>query len=150
MLDYRLVVPGLAITATSLLCPNLKSSGVNVPLRPPGWVFGVVWPILYVTTGMSWSRSKSDTEFLVLTVLLCSWLIMYSCKDDKVMGRNVLILTTLFSYYMLFTLKSPALFVPLVLWLTFATYLNYTEVLISSSSPQTPDVPQGILWASHS
>ena len=146
----RLITPGLAITATSLLCPNLKSSAVNVSLRPPGWVFAIVWPILYVTTGMSWSRSKMDTEFIALTTLLCSWLIAYSCKDDKVMGRNVLFITTLFSYYMLSKLKSPALLAPLAIWLTFATYLNYTEVLISSSSPQTPAVPPGIRWASHS
>ena len=142
----RLVAPGLAITATSLTCPNLKSSGAIVPLRPPGWVFAVVWPILYVTTGMSWSRSKLDTEFIVLITLLCAWLVAYSCKDDKTMGRNVLMLATLFSYYMVSRLKDPTLFLPLAAWLTFATYLNFTEVRLLSSSPQTPDAPQGTQW----
>ena len=146
MLDHRLVTPGLLISITSLLCPNLKSSGANVPLRPPGWVFGIVWPILYVTTGLSWSRSKLDTEFITLTILLCTWLVVYSCKDDKTMGRNVLIVTTLFSYYLLTQLKAPGLFLPLSLWLTFATYLNFTEVRLLSSSPQTPSAPQGIRW----
>ena len=142
----RLFTPGLAITATSLACPNLKSSGANVPLRPPGWVFGVVWPILYVTTGLAWSRSKLDTEFIVLTTLLCAWLIAYSCKDDKTMGRNVLMIATLFSYYMVVILKAPTLLLPLAAWLTFATYLNFTEVRLLSSSLQTPDAPQGIQW----
>ena len=138
----RLFIFGLLITITSLLCPNLKSSGVNVPLRPPGWVFGIVWPILYVTTGLAWSRSKLDTEFIILTALLCSWLIAYSCKNDKTMGRNVLIASTLFSYYMLLSTKVPLLFAPLSVWLTFATYLNYKEVLILSSSLPTPSVLQ--------
>lgn len=142
----RLITPGIAITVTSLLCPNLKSSGANVPLRPPGWVFGIVWPILYVTTGLSWSGSKMDTEFILLTTLLCSWLIAYSCKNDKTLGRNVLMVTTLFSYYMLSRLKAPGLLVPLAVWLTFATYLNFTEVRLLASSPQTPSAPQGIQW----
>jgi len=142
----RLITPGLAITATSLLCPNLKSSGANVPLRPPGWVFGVVWPILYVTTGLAWSRSKLDAEFIALTTLLCAWLVAYSCKDDKIMGRDVLMLATLFSYYVVSRMKAPALLVPLTVWLTFAAYLNVTEVRLLSSSLQTPDAPQGIQW----
>lgn len=140
MLDFRLFVPGLMISITSLLCPVTKTSGVNVPFRPPGWVFGVVWPILYVTTGMAWSRTKLDMEFTILTTLLCYWLVTYSCNNDKTSGRNVLIVTTLYSYYMLYTMKSRILFLPLSMWLTFATYLNFNEVLISSSSPRTPCV----------
>ena len=131
MIDYRLITPGLMISLTSLLCPNLKSSGANVALRPPGWVFGVVWPILYITTGLSWSKSTLDAEFLILTALLCSWLLVYSCRDDKIMGRNVIILSTLFSYYISYTLfgtKAFLLSVPLAIWLTFASYLNYSEV----------------------
>ena len=33
----------------SAICPMKKGeAGSNVPARPPGWVFGVVWPILYL------------------------------------------------------------------------------------------------------
>jgi len=138
MLDFRLFVPGLLISITSILCPVAKTAGVNVPFRPPGWVFGVVWPILYVTTGMAWSRTKLDMEFTILTALLCYWLVTYSCNNDKTSGRNVLIVATLYSYYMLYTMNSRLLFLPLSMWLTFATYLNFNEVLISSSSPRIP------------
>ena len=133
MIGYRIFIPGLAISLTSFLCPNLKSSASNVPLRPPGWVFGIVWPILYITMGVSWMRSKSDLQYTVLTAVLCSWLIAYSCEGDKILGRNILFGSALLSYFVSYDLyknKKPGflLSLPLTFWLTFAAYLNFAEV----------------------
>lgn len=127
----RILIPGAMISLTSLLCPNLKSSASNVKLRPPGWVFGVVWPILYLTTGLSWMQSKMDFEYTILTILLCSWLIGYSCMDNKVIGRDILVMSAGYSYYVSKNLINKDGFwlsIPLTLWLTFAAYLNYAEV----------------------
>ena len=82
MYNFRLYTPAFFIILSNLLitkqCGSLVSSGKNVPFRPPGWVFGVVWPILYFTTGFAWSSSKKDYLFSMITALCCLWLYIYS------------------------------------------------------------------------
>ncbi len=38
---------------------SLKHGGASVPARPPPWVFGVVWTILYMLLGVAWSFNIS-------------------------------------------------------------------------------------------
>lgn len=129
---FRYLLPALTITATSRLCPNLKTSASNVSLRPPGWVFGVVWPVLYVLTGVSWHRTKLDAPYFLLVGSLCAWLVLYSCRGQKSRAKYVLFLSTLLSYYLsakLYSTNGPYMFMfPLALWLTFASWLNHAEV----------------------
>ena len=133
----RLFFPFLSITTASRACPNLKSSAAEVPLRPPGWVFGVVWPILYVTTGLAWQRSRLDSMFVSLLVLLCAWLVVYSCRGKKSKARYVLAVATLLSWRITSKLRASGggylMTLPLSVWLAFATYLNYAEVAARDS-----------------
>jgi tryptophan-rich sensory protein len=136
MKDIRIFIPAILISLTSYICPNLESSASNVKLRPPGWVFGVVWPILYLTTGLSWQRTKMDREFLILIASLCAWLIVYSCRGEKNKARYVLAWSVLVSLYILWNMRktnSYWLMIPLTSWLIFATYLNQAEVTNKSS-----------------
>jgi tryptophan-rich sensory protein len=143
----RLITPGVAIALTGLLtrraCGALTTSATSVPLRPPGWVFGVVWPILYLTTGLSWFHSgyKHDKGFVLLVGLLCSWLVVYSCARQKVLGAVILGLATAVACYVAVALyknsgykirriSSSYLLVPLCAWLVFATYLNTGEIVL--------------------
>lgn len=128
---FRAILPGLFISITSLICPNLKDSASNVKLRPPGWVFGVIWPVLYVTTGLAWEITRKDKEFTALTVLLCSWLVVYSCRGEKNNARFVLVASTLISSYILWAIRKNQyywLMIPITAWLMFATYLNQAEI----------------------
>lgn len=125
----RALLPALLITLTSAVCPNLKSSGAGVPFRPPGWVFGVVWPILYVTTGYAWHLSKKDFLFSVIVNLCCWWLYMYSCNQEKGIAAAIITAAAITTWYTVTTLDAtPKKFLtPLAVWLTFATYLNLYE-----------------------
>ena len=136
----RLLTPGVAIVLTGWLtrraCGGLTTSATSVPLRPPGWVFGVVWPILYLTTGLAWFHTKNnDVKFLFLVGLLCLWLPVYSCAKEKVLGAVTLSLGTILAFYITLTLYrgrehlSSKLMIPLSVWLVFATYLNIGEIL---------------------
>lgn len=142
--NIRLYFPGTAITLTNYICKTSPLSGSSVKFRPPGWVFALIWPFLYVLIGVTWWMSERDQEFSILIGLLCAWLVLYNCNEKKKLARNILIITTLFTYYLLYTFdKTERLtFAPLALWLTFATYLNYMEVRDVSSSLQTLDVHQ--------
>lgn len=138
----RLLTPGVAIALTGWLtrraCGALTASATSVPLRPPGWVFGVVWPILYLTTGLSWFHSghKHDKGFIILVGLLCLWLVVYSCARQKVLGAVNLGLATAVACYVAVALfnfrrfSSSYLLVPLCAWLVFATYLNTGEIVL--------------------
>ena len=133
-MDPRLVIPGVMISMSSFTCPNLKSSASNVKFRPPGWVFGVVWPILYACIGLSWSITRLDIEFLSLIVTLCMWLTVYSCFENKRLGVYILMLSTFMSSAIMLKIRSEHengtffLMIPLTVWLAFATYLNYAEI----------------------
>jgi benzodiazapine receptor len=129
---YRQFIPGLAITGTSLLCPNLKSSAANVPFRPPSWVFGVVWPLLYFTTGYAWRLSKEDVLFTAIVGLCCLWLIAYSCAKNKEKAAAIIVASAVTTWYTVAQLDGTArtYLLPLAFWLTFASYLNIYEQYI--------------------
>jgi translocator protein len=133
MYNFRLYTPAFFIILSNLLitkqCGSLVSSGTKVPFRPPGWVFGVVWPILYFTTGLAWSSSKKDYLFSMITALCCLWLYIYSCKKNKKSASFILLSTALLSWHLVRILpkKSRNAMIPLALWTSFATYLNMYE-----------------------
>lgn len=142
------IVPGISILATSAVtsaaCGGLQNSAKTVPGRPPGWVFAVVWPVLYVTTGIAWASADAsasiDAAFVSLVVLLCAWLPVYSCAKKKTVAAAVLGTSTIAAVGLSIALvkagrpKSVAWLAPLCLWLGFATYLNVAEV----SQPDDP------------
>jgi len=125
----RAVIPAVAITTTSTVCPNLKDSGATVPFRPPGWVFAVVWPLLYLTTGYAWYLSKEDFLFSLVVGLCCAWLVVYSCNKDKQNAAAIIVAAAIASWYTVTRIEArPANFLkPLAAWLTFASYLNIYE-----------------------
>ena len=67
----------------------MERSGVNVKFRPPPYVFGIVWPILYILLGLSWINSNPDKNmnieimFFVLSSLLAYWIVVYACQKNK-------------------------------------------------------------------
>ena len=128
----RLLAPGLVISLTSLLsssCDPLTEAAATVPGRPPGWVFGVVWFALYVTTGLAWmwaGRVKFDPLFAVVVGLCALWLPLYRCCRAKRLASAVLVAVAVASAVAVGSLSGASrwLMVPLLIWTTFASYLN--------------------------
>ena len=131
---------GVSISLTSagtrLLCPGgVSFDPFKAPLQPPGWVFGIVWPILFVTTGASWVLADhtvvSDVLYATLTFFCCLWLPLYTCfryyrAATVVLATSVAVAA---STLVVATNGWRWLTLPLVLWLSFATYLNMYRVL---------------------
>lgn len=129
----RYVLPALMITLTSFLCPNLKGSAVNVPFRPPSWVFAVVWPMLYITTGYAWYNSKLDYAFISLISLCCTWLVLYSCVKMRTFALLNLITASITSWFIAYALKTTNniyFILPICVWLTFATSIGISELYL--------------------
>ena len=137
MTEYiPIILPSLLGYGTAMFCKVNKDSGANVSLRPPPIVFSIVWPILYLMLGFSWFYARqnknitADIFYATLIILLSTWLIVYSCSNNKKMGIYVLILSVIVTLFACIpgNFQSRILILPLIAWLIFATILNIMEV----------------------
>ncbi len=129
-----LMVGGLASsnTADDIWYQELVKSSLN----PPGYVFGIVWPILYLLMSISAFRTFNEIKNLFLIQLLFnaiwSWL-FFAFQMPLIALLNIWLLIYLnikLNLKMFYQDKlSALLFIPYVLWLLFASYLNLFIVL---------------------
>ncbi|MGL5362862.1 MAG: TspO/MBR family protein [Bosea sp. (in: a-proteobacteria)] len=108
--------------------------------NPPGWAFGVVWPVLYAMMAYAVfrilqlpsgtvGRSQALRMFFVQLALNASWSWAFFALQSPVAGILV-ILPLLASIVATIALFRPLdkvaslLLVPYVLWVSFATLLN--------------------------
>ena len=129
-----LIVGGLASsnTAGDVWYQELTKSSLN----PPGYVFGIVWPILYLLMSISAFRTFNETKKLFLTQLLFnalwSWL-FFTFQMPLIALVNIWVLIYLnikLNLKMFYQDKlSGLLFIPYVIWLFFASYLNLFIVI---------------------
>ena len=129
-----LVLGGLASsnTSTYVWYQALNKSDLN----PPGYVFGIVWPILYILMSVSAYRTFTDTGrvFFIQLVFNTAWSWMFfSFHMPLVALLNIWLLIYLNASLTLKMFKidrlSAILYSPYVLWLLFASYLNLFIVL---------------------
>lgn len=137
MLNFKLIrilIPIVLASITSYFCKIPKGAGNNVKFRPPSWVFGFVWPILYICIGISWYNNPGynvDILFLLLNIILCLWIVMYGCNKNKKVGLYIIVLSILVCILLMVTMNnklSVAMLSPLLVWLHFALLLNMFEV----------------------
>jgi tryptophan-rich sensory protein len=125
-----LLLPMLSVYLVGVFYPIGREVGKDIPFRPPSWVFGVVWPILLILIGYSWTlRPKLTNYYLLLTLLLSTWSIFYA-NNRMFAFLNILATICLTVYLILhkFKKKSSYLLIPLVAWLSFASYLSYNSI----------------------
>jgi tryptophan-rich sensory protein len=113
---------------------------VKPEVQPPGWVFGVVWPILYFMTGLSLAiilnargapqRMLGAGLFLGQFALNLLWSPLFFGRHQVSNALYLIIAMFLLALATTFVFgrirKSAAwLMVPYLAWLSFATILNY-------------------------
>ena len=115
------------------------------PLSPPGWLFPVVWTILFIVMGISSamiftskSSKKDDALFIyaVSLVLNFSWSIFFFNMQSFIVAFIILvalwlsIIITIIQYYKI-NKVSAWLQLPYLLWVTFAGYLNFAIIVLN-------------------
>ena len=144
-LAVPLAVGGLA----ALLSGGMKSyRGMNQPpLSPPGWVFPIVWSVLYLMMGYASYRvltsggqpdtvRKSLTFYGIQLFLNFLWPILFF-GFGWYLAAFVLLLTLWAFIYLTMhwfgTVDDAAenLLIPYLLWVTFAGYLNLGVALLN-------------------
>lgn len=109
-------------------------------LIPPGYVFGIVWGILYILIGLSlyvvWIAKKSKMQekavriFFIQLALNVLWSAAFFGLRSPLLGLIVILLLlgsliyTIFLFYKI-SKTTAYLLGPYLLWGLFATYLNW-------------------------
>ena len=104
---------------------------VKSNLNPPGYVFGIVWPILYLLMGITIWRTYSVIKNLFYVQLflnaIWSWL-FFSFHLPLIALLDIWLLIFINLKILLLISKEDKLaaflFAPYIMWLFFASYLN--------------------------
>ena len=107
------------------------------PLAPPGFLFGIVWTILYILMGVSYgildTRKLVDEKInkIYYTQLIVNliWPILFFIFKARLLAAIWIILLLILIIYMIFTFYkkhklAAYLQIPYLIWTAFATYLN--------------------------
>lgn len=141
-LAIPLAVGGLA----ALLSGGMENYGAmnRPPLSPPGWVFPVVWTVLYLAMGYAAYRvqvaggeNRRALLFYGLQLLVnFVWPIVFFRLEAFLAAFFILALLwvlvglTMLKFYKIDT-RAGDLFIPYFLWVTFAGYLNFGVFLLN-------------------
>ena len=142
------IISYILLTAPIILglCSGYFVSRKRIPkvksyLNPPSWLFGVVWPILYLLLGYSsyliWNSTNISignkqfylTLYAIQVLLVMSWWPYFVYYPNKFFATVTLILLAIFALIitvLFFPVNNIASYclIPYVIWLSFASFLT--------------------------
>ena len=116
---------------------------IKPSITPPGWVFPIVWNLLFFLIALSlyfsWTNSKENQKkklafaFAANFVLNILWSYFYFfLKTPSLALADIILLEISIIYLVVFTYKidkkAAYLLMPYALWVGFATILNYLSL----------------------
>jgi len=140
-LALPLAIGGVGSLFTMPAIANWYNNLAKPALNPPNWIFAPVWTILYILMGVAaylvWRQGlekkgvKSALVIFIFQLFLnCFWSYLFFGIHNPAVAFTE-ILSLLFAIMALFlaffqvSRKAAYLIIPYVLWVGFATYLNF-------------------------
>jgi tryptophan-rich sensory protein len=134
-----ILLPFILGFISSLFINKNNIPSVKSPVNPPKWLFGVVWPILYLLLGYSSyliyqskfsNKNKIFTLYIIHIILLSIWFPLFVNYYNKYLSFYSLIFILLYAVYLFIEYKkinviASYCLIPYILWLCFASYLTY-------------------------
>lgn len=146
-LVISLLIPLVVGTISGLISMPFMDYGnlVQPPLAPPGWLFPVVWTILYILMGISFylileeNNYDKDSSYLVYFIQLFVnglWSIFFFVFKLRLFSSIWLILLIILIAIMIvkfYRINKLAglLQIPYLLWCIFALYLNISIYILN-------------------
>lgn len=142
----KLILPLLVILTAvigSIANININADGwyeelVKSPFNPPGYVFGIVWPILYLLMGIVsfFAAEKIWKLFIIQLALNAAWSWIFFYYQLPIIALLDIALLMLVNAMILNNLKSFSralflLYLPYMLWLCFAAFLNVSIIYLN-------------------
>jgi tryptophan-rich sensory protein len=136
----------LGLGSSAIFIPRNKIPRVRSKWNPPGWVFGVVWPILYLLLGYAsylvWKeterkREKDSTnilqKYIFHLLLLLLWWPYFVYFPNAIFATTSLFLLAISAIYIgwnFYIINKTAGYclIPYILWLFFATFLTSQSI----------------------
>ena len=136
-----LIAPIILGVGSGYFVSRKKIPKVKSYLNPPAWLFGIVWPILYLLLGYSsyliWNTatiSMTSKQFYLFlyalqVILVMTWWPYFVNYPNKLFSTATLILLTVFAIVvtiLFYNVKAVAGYclAPYVVWLSFASFLT--------------------------
>lgn len=138
-LIISLALPQIAgIIGSLFTSPAISTWYANLQrpsFSPPNWIFGPVWILLYFLMGLSvyliWEKNQKATWlFWIHLIFNATWsIIFFGLQNPGLAFINIiiiwiLIIALIIKFYKINKLSS-YLLVPYLLWVSFASILNY-------------------------
>ncbi len=139
LIAFLLLVAGAALVGGSFP-PGEWYAGLTKPvLTPPSWVFGVVWPGLYLLMAVSawlvWKETGNKEGNIPLGLFLIqltlnagwTWIFFGMRRPGLAFTEIILLLAAILAVTVSFwRIRRTAgiLFIPYLVWVLFAAYLN--------------------------
>lgn len=145
---YILICEAVGLFGTVFTIDSIPTwyASLNKPFfSPPNSIFGPVWTTLYALMGVAWylissSKAKSKSSalnvFYIQLALNAVWsIIFFGLKSPElalidIVLMLVFIFLTIKSFYKISKVAA-FLLVPYILWVSFATMLNLSIVLLN-------------------
>ncbi len=143
------IPPAVGLAASLLTLGGMGDYGemTKPPLSPPGWVFPVVWTLLYLLMGLaSWlvtgANATEDQKQMALSLYAVSltanflWpLLFFGLERYTLAFLWLLVLLALvlatWDRFRRLDRRAGKLLIPYVLWLCFAAYLNLGAAILN-------------------
>lgn len=137
---FRVLFPIIGGGIVSLLIMGYMETynGLNKPpLSPPSIVFPIVWTILYLFIGLAYNKYREDNDnketimlYYLQLALNFIWPILFFNLNLYLVALIILLALLILTYILTKTLNSK-LFIPYIIWLVIATYLNIGIVILN-------------------
>ena len=113
---------------------------VKPSFNPPSWVFGPVWTLLFLLMGISlylvWNKKNNLFWFWVQLILNLLWSILFfglhspTLAFYEILVLWLTILMTIIKFHG-YNKAASYLFWPYIAWVSFASFLNYSIMILN-------------------
>jgi len=142
-----LIIAFVELTGSLFTSKSVNSewyNSIKPSITPPGWVFPVVWNILFLLIAISlyfaWQASKGKQKKITALVygvnfnLNMIWsMLFFGFRNPAAAYYQIGLLWISIALMIIYTWKidrkASYLLIPYLLWVSFASYLNYLMIL---------------------